>query len=183
MSRTSWREEVERRVLAPQIIAVVVFEGSVAFLAVALVLVHLNHLEPNRNVAGVMDLVLIVLLIGDLAARLVVPGILVARSRRKIAAGTWSPPNHGGASDLAAFIERTGDAGRLLFVYQTRTILCCGLLDGVVFFAIVVYMLTQSMLGLVVAVVSILALAFHIPTRSGVSHWIEDQLLHIEQER
>jgi hypothetical protein len=39
------------------------------------------------------------------------------------------------------------------------------------------------MVGLVVAVAMILGLVFHIPTRSGVVHWIEDQLQLIEQER
>ncbi len=84
---------------------------------------------------------------------------------------------------MAAFIERTGDAGRLMCVYQIRTIVASALLEGVAFFAIIVYLLTQSMVGLLVAVALILALSLHIPTRSGVVNWVENQLHLIEQER
>ncbi len=183
MPDPSWREEVGRRVITGQIIVVGLLVGSITFLAVAAILVHLDFVEPDKEIAWVMNLALIFFLIGDMIARLIVPGVLVTQGRRNIAAGQWSPPEEAGQAAMAAFIERTGDAGRLLGVYQVTTIIASALLEGVAFFAIIVYLLTQSMLGLVVAVAMILALALHIPTRSGVLHWIEDQLQLIEQER
>jgi hypothetical protein len=183
MPDTSWREEVERRVVTARIIVAALLAGSIGFLAVAAALVHLDVVEANKEGASTMNLVLILFLIGDMIARLIVPSVLVAQGRRRIAAGQWSLPEGAGQGDIAAFIERTGDAGRLLCVYQTRTIVASALLEGVAFFAIIVYLLTQSMVGLVVAVVLILGLGFHIPTRSGVSRWIEDQLQLIDQER
>jgi hypothetical protein len=179
----SWREEVERRVVTPQIIVAALLVASIGFLAVAVVVVHLGIVEPDMELAWVMNLVLVLFLIGDMIARLIVPGALVAQGRRMIAAGQWSLPEGAGDGDATAFIEETGDAGRLLGLYQTRTIIASALLEGVAFFGIIVYLIAQSMIGLVVAVAMILGLAFHVPTRSGVVHWIEDQLELIEKER
>jgi len=183
MPDTSWHEEVGRRVVTIQIIVTALFGASLGFLAVAAVLVQMGTVEPNRETAFAMNLVLILFLIGDMIARLIVPGVLVAQGRRKIADGQWSLPQGAGQAEIASFVERTGDAGRLLCVYQVRTIIASALLEGVAFFAIIVYLMTQSLVGLVVAVALILGLAFHIPTRSGVLHWIEDQLELIEQDR
>ena len=183
MRDRSWREEVERRVVTPQIIVAALLIASIGFLTVAVVLVHLGIVEPDKELAWVMNLVLVLFLIGEMMARLIVPGVLVAQGRRRIATGQWSLPEGAGDGDDAAFIEETGDAGRLLGLYQTRTIIASALLEGVAFFAIIVYLITQSMVGLAVAVAMILGLAFHVPTRSGVVHWIEDQLQLIRQER
>jgi hypothetical protein len=183
MSDTSWQEEVGRRVVLIQIIVAALLFASIGFLAVAAVLVQLGVVEPDRELAGVMNLVLILFLIGDIIARLVAPSIVVAQQRRMIVAGQWSLPEGTGQGKIAALIERTGDAGRLLGVYRTRTIVASALLEGTAFFAIVVYLLTQSIVGLTVAVVLILGLAWHIPTRCGVVHWIEDQLELVKRER
>lgn len=183
MPDTSWHDEVGRRVVTVQIVVTALFAASLGFLAVAAVLVQLGTVEPSKEMAFAMNLVLILFLIGDMIARLIVPRILVAQGRRKIAAGQWSLPEGVGQAEIASFLERTGDAGRLLCVYQVRTIIASALLEGVAFFAIIVYLLTQSMVGLVVAIALILGLAFHIPTRSGVVHWIEDQLELIERDR
>ena len=84
---------------------------------------------------------------------------------------------------MAVFIEQTGDAGRLFVSYQTQTVIAAGLPNGVALFAIIVYLLTQSMVGLVVALLMILVVAWHLPVRSRVVRWIEDQLELIGEER
>lgn len=183
MPDTSWHDEVGRRVITIQIIVTALFVASLGFLAVVAVLVQMGTVEPNKEGAFAMNLVLVLFLIADMIARFIAPAVVVAQGRRKIAAGQWSLPEGPGQAQIASFIERTGDAGRLLGLYNTKTIIASALLEGVAFFAIVVYLMTQSMVGLVVAIALILGLAFHIPTRSGVLHWIEDQLELIEQDR
>ncbi len=183
MPDTAWREEIGRRVVIQQIIVGFLLLGSIGFLAVVAVLVHRGIVEPDPELTRIMHLVLVLFLAGAVAARLIVPGVIVAQGRRKIAAGQWSPPQGSAQGDLAALVERTGDAGRLLMVYQMRTIVAAALLEGVAFFAAIVFMLTQSIVGLVVAVALIVALALHIPSRSGVVHWVEEQLELVERER
>jgi len=152
-------------------------------LAVAAVLVHLDVFQPMEEAAWALNLVLILFLILEMTARAFVPGLIVAQGRGKIASGQWSLPEEARQGDIAAFIERTDDAGRLLGLYQTRTVIASAMLEGVAFLAIIVYLLTQSIVGLAIAVVMIVGLALHIPTRSGVVHWIEDQLQLIEEQR
>jgi len=184
MSDTSWREEVGRHVLTLQIVVASLLGGSVAFLAVAAVLVHLDVVQANREAASIMNLVLIVFLVADMMARVIVPRILVGQGRRRIAAGQWSLPQAAaGQAKIVSFLERAGDAGQLLFVYQAKTIVAAALLEGLAFFGIIVYLITRSPLGIVVAIAMILGLALHVPTRSGVVHWIEDQLELIDQDR
>ena len=48
---------------------------------------------------------------------------------------------------------------------------------------IIVFMVTQSLIALVIALAMILGLIFHFPTRSSVINWIEEQLVIVEQER
>jgi hypothetical protein len=183
MPDESWPEEVGRRVVTGQIIVGALLAASIGFLAVVAVLVHLDVVEPDREMFWPLNFVLILFLIGDMIARVIVPRVLVAQGRRRIAAGQWPLPQGPGQEAGAAFIERTGDAGRLLCVYQSKTILASALLEGVAFFGIIVYLLTRSMVGPAVAIAMILGLVFHIPTRSRVVHWIEDQLQLVEQER
>ena len=183
MSDTSWHEEVGRRAVTVQIIVGALFAGSFGFLVVAAVLVQMGTVEPNEEMAWAMNLVLIAFLVAEMIALAMVPRLIVAQGRRKIAAGQWPVPQGPGQEQFAEFVERCGDAGRLLAVYQTKKIIACALLEGVAFFAIIVYLITQSPVGLAVAIVMIVGLAFHFPTRSGVVHWIEDQLAKIEQER
>ena len=83
----------------------------------------------------------------------------------------------------ARFLERTGDAGQLFVVFQTRTIVAGALLEGTAFFALITYMIERSPLALTLAVLLILGVAVHFPTRSGVIRWIEDQLRLVERER
>ncbi|NLX99892.1 MAG: hypothetical protein GXY83_27660 [Rhodopirellula sp.] len=165
-----------------QIIVGALLAGSTGFLAVAAVLALSGAIEADRDLAVAMNLVLILFLAGDLLARLIVPRMIVDQGRRKIAAGNWSLPGGAAETEMAALIERTGDAGRLLVLYQTKTIVAAALMEGIAFFAIIVFLITRSTVGLVVAISMILGLALHMPSRSGVVHWIEDQLHLIRQE-
>ena len=183
MPDTSWQEEVGNRVKTIQIVVGALIAGCVGFLAVAAVIVSGDAFEPDPEMAQVMNLVLVLFLVGDLIAWAIAPRMMVAQGRRKIADGAWTPPQGSGSGEMVKFIERTGDAGRLFALYMTRTIVACALLEGVAFFAIIVYLVTGSIVGLAIAVVLVIGLALHMPTRGGVLHWIEDQLRLVEQDR
>jgi hypothetical protein len=184
MSDSSWREELARNVRVEQIVVGALVAGALTFLVVAAVLVSQGAFGPgDEELTWIMNLVLALFLIPDIAARLIVPSIIVAQARRRILAGEWDVPEGPQRAQVAEMIERTGDAGRLMGVHATKTIVATALVEGVTFFAIIVYMVTQSMFALCVAIVMIAVLALHFPTRNGVLDWIESQLQLMEQER
>lgn len=57
---------------------------------------------------------------------------------------------------------------KLMGIYQTSMIIGCALLEGAVFFGIVIYMQSDSMWGLIVAGLFIPLMLFKIPTESSV---------------
>ncbi|MHB8901449.1 MAG: hypothetical protein ACYC6Y_22085 [Thermoguttaceae bacterium] len=185
MSDGSWRDEIVPMVRTSQIVVSALTLGPTMFLVVAGVLVSQGAFgRRDDRLSLALHAVLAVALVGVVAARTIVPGLLVALQRRRIAAGLWKgPADPLGAAALASFLERTGDAGRLMGVFQTKRIVAAAMLEGLAFLAIVVFLLTQSLIALAVAVLTIAALLTHIPTVSGVAHWIEDQLALVEQER
>ncbi len=185
------REEIARRVRTPQIIVGAMVAGLLVFLVIVLVVIQ--HGMPGLpEVATILNSVAIAFALTAVLARLFVPGMIVARARRQIAQGAWQVPlpdqpqsrfSQAMQEQSARFTEQTGDAGGLLFVFQTKTIVACALLEGPAFFAFISYMLGRSPLALLLGGLLILGVALHFPTRSGVIHWIEDQLRLMEQER
>jgi hypothetical protein len=120
-----------------------------------------------------------------IVARCVVPGVIVRAGRRNIARGAFPLSDARGAAQESSrtALERMGDAGKLLTLFQTKTILGAALFEGVAFFMLIAYMVERCTPILAVAIGLILAIAAHMPTRSGVVHWIEDQLRLVDEER
>lgn len=185
MSDASWREELGGLVFTQQIIVGALVAGALGFLVVAAVLVAQGAfgIGDDDTLTWAMNLTLALFLAAEIIARLIVPSMIVAQARRKIAAGEWELPQGPEQAGARSMIERTGDAGRLMAIHQMKTIVAAALVEGVTFFAIIVYMLTQSMFGLAVACIMIAVLALHFPTRNGVFNWIESQLSRVEEER
>jgi uncharacterized membrane protein len=84
---------------------------------------------------------------------------------------------------LESFFQRTGDAGRLMIVYMTTTIMAGAILEGAVFLLLVAYMVEQQVVSLAVAVAILAALAAHVPWQSRVFAWIDGQLRRLDEER
>lgn len=185
MSDSSWQDELGPLIRTEKIIVGALIAGAVLFLVVAAVVASQGMLETQDDGSMILifNLVLAFFLVGALTARLIVPASMVAAARRKIIAGNWSPVEGPHQGELLSIIERTGDAGRLIAVHQTKTIVGAALVEGVTFFAIMVYMLTQSTFGLAVACAMIAVQAALFPTRGRVLDWIEAQLRRIEEER
>ena len=118
-----------------------------------------------------------------LILRIVLPGFLVRDIRKQIAWRTFQVPTHGLSPKLASAFERAGDAGRLGVILQISTIASAALLEGAAFFALIAYLAEQSLLSFMIAVALIVGVILHIPSRSRIIHWTEDQLTQLEQER
>ena len=125
------------------------------------------------------------IIVAALVARCVFPTIVVRKGRRQIARGTFSLPQTREAplQGPREELEQMGDAGRLFVVYQTKIIIGAAMIEGVTFFMLIAYLVERQTVVLRIAVALILAVAAHLPTRSGVIHWIEDQLRFVEEER
>ena len=185
MSDSSWQDGLGPLIRTEQIIVGALIVGAVLFLVVAAIAASqdVSDMGEDETMSLVFNLVLVFFLISAMLGRLIVPASMVAAARRKIIAGNWSPVEGPHQGELLSIIERTGDAGRLIAVHHTKTIVGAALVEGVTFFAIMVYMLTQSTFGLAVACAMIAVQAALFPTRGRVFDWIEAQLRRIEEER
>jgi hypothetical protein len=192
MLEPSCKEEIARRVWILQIIVGSVLGGSVLFLVIATVVVReaANGGAP-ADLARIYTYLTVGFAVIALAGSLIIPPVVVARARRRIVAGTWRLPQSRGQDPssralqetLAAFVERTGDAGRLFYVLLMSTSVGVAILEGGVVHALVMYVLARSPVALIIAIALIIGQAAQFPTRWKVFRWIDDQLRLVEQER
>jgi hypothetical protein len=185
MNESNWQEWVSKRVFVLQIIVAALVAGCTFFLVIAL-------LVPGPGAQGAggerplqFTWIAAAFMAAVIAARLVVPTIVVRNGRSSIARGTFSFPwdRDTGSQAEGEELKQMGDAGPLFMLYQTKTIIGAALLEGVTFFMTIAYLIERSPIALGLAVALILAVAAHMPTRTGVVHWIEDQLRFVDDER
>ena len=183
MPDNSWQEHVGERVRVFQIIVGALFAGCLVFLAVAVVVVR-----QAAPAAGQGLEILTLVAVGEAAATIfacaIVPTIMVRRGRQAILRGDSPVPMSPGLAErMADFYAKTGDAGKLMVLYQAKTIVAAAMLEGAAFFALVIYLLGQDRVSLALGVLLSVGVGLHMPTRSGVIRWIDGQLLLMEQER
>ena len=182
MIDSPWREELGPAVRTLQIIVGALTAGSVVFLIVAIVLSGAIAVEAGNT--PILTYVALGFAAMVLLARPIVSNIIVATGRSRIAKGTWQPPGGQQANRaMSELLERMGDAGKLVVINQVRTIVAGALLEGAAFLLLVVYLAEHSWISLAVAIVFILTLAMHFPTRQRLIAWIENQLAVLEQQR
>jgi hypothetical protein len=184
MSERSWQDDVGRQVRTLRTIVVALVLGPSVFLMIVL----MASLGAPRAQSGPSALTWVALAVAGLCVvlRLIVPGAVVASARRRILRGQYDPAARATGArrrQLEAFFQRTGDAGRLMIVYMTTTILAGAILEWATFFLLVVCMIDRQVLSLVVAVALILAIAALLPWRSRVFAWMESQLRRLDEER
>jgi hypothetical protein len=185
MNDTAWREVVPKSVRVSQIIVGALVLGCVSFLAIVLVIGR-----PAAQQAGdagpalLLSYVALSFLVAGIIARLIMPRLAIRAGRHSIARGTFPRPasDQLSAAQRAAF-EQMGDAGRLLMLFQMKTIIAAAILEGATFFLLIAYMIERYTPVLVIAVAMIAAIAAHMPTSRGVIDWIEDQLRLLREER
>jgi hypothetical protein len=186
MNETAWREQVPKFVRILQIIVTALVIGCVVFLGVVLVVRAAGSARGDHEDAWVFTAMAFVFLGTVIVARCVVPGAIVRGGRKKIAGGTFQLPQARQASQQRSLqtLEQMGDAGKLLVLYQIKTIVAAALIEGATFlFLVMALVMPRGAVLLGTALVLILVIAGHMPTRAGVTRWIEDQLRLLEEER
>jgi hypothetical protein len=163
-----------------QIIVAAMTVGCILLLAVGLIVVKNTADKPLESlVVTCFALGFAIMMLG---VRTVVPGIFVARSRQKIRDGTWTGPR---VNPLSADgdLPPDSDTIKLAQVFITRTILSAAILEGAVFLLLVAYLVERSPFSLAFAIILLLALAAHFPTKSYCAGWVAEQARLLEEER
>ncbi|HET6879379.1 MAG TPA: hypothetical protein VFI31_04465 [Pirellulales bacterium] len=174
----NWQDQCAAQVRVLRIIVTAITLGPLVYLGVVLF-----ALPPGGGAAGVGQLSFTYLACGmavvSVAAWAIAPSVVARKLRRQIAAGTWPPPGQNETS-LAA---PSSDAGKLCAVYQVRTIIAIAILEGAAFFLVFAYQQHRDPWALGVAVLLMVMIAAHLPTRARVAEWVERQLLGLEEDR
>jgi hypothetical protein len=186
MSDPPWQETLTPVLRTLQIIVGALLAGCTFFLAIVLI--------ASREMAGgdgppLLSYTAIACGVMALLARAVTARAIVAAGRRNILrkagrapiGGTWSMPQPVGVRGDT--LDESAVVAGLLPLLSTATIAACAMLEGATFFLLVAYLVEQWLPALIVAVAMIVLLALHLPTRSRVIHWVEDQLALLGQER
>ncbi len=129
----------------------------------------------------------IVVTIGILFARLIVPWILLVRGRSKIVestagSGPRSPVGQHRGPEADSQIKQQWKE-QLLALFRTRTIVGQALLEGAAFFLIVAAMVDKAALPLVVAVLVVAGMLVAFPTVGRTQEWLVEQQAALEAER
>jgi hypothetical protein len=116
--------------------------------------------------------------------RLVVPPLMVVQGRkiifrRLIESG---PEKDGKNLDPLGQLDANA-AGQLFGLLTTRTIIACALLEGAIFFLLVVTLVEYSLPTIVMAALLWLLLIAHFPTRDWAERWIGNQWRLLWEER
>jgi hypothetical protein len=101
--------------------------------------------------------------------------VFVRRARARIASGEFELGSKPRDRRWQWLLE-LGDAGKLFFVYQKRTVYVATLLEFVAFLNVASFMLSGSLVALTAAGLLVLALVALFPTTSRVVSWIDRQL-------
>ena len=184
MSTNDWRDEIGPPLFTIRIIVAALTAGCLIFMVIAIFMVQTGQAPAGGGDMPILTYMAVAWAGMAIVLRMVVPKMIESAGRKRIADGTWQAPAAGQQqAQIAQLVERLGDAGRLFAVLNTRTIIGGAILEGSAFFALVAYLVDRSSLALAAAIVLIIGVALHFPTRSSAVHWIEDQLAAVEQLR
>ena len=170
---------LDARLRALQIIRAALIAGVVVFAGVVLFSPANNPGPPPERQGPLVTYVALGVFVAALLAWAIVPNLIAGRAVAKNAAGTWTAQSGPGAPP-AAFAT---DGGKLLVVYQNRSIIAAALLDGPAFLAGVAYMTERQAAALGVTAGAVLLMLITFPTRGGVQAWLERQQQTIDTTR
>lgn len=119
-----------------------------------------------------------------LPVSLLVPGLLAARQRRSIAAGTWAASQAGNRPIAGISPEAIQtDTGKLAIVYMTQTTVDAAVNSGAANFAAIAYMIEKNPLALLLTLLLVGGIVVRFPTRHRVELWIDEQREKLILER
>ena len=171
------QEDLSGPVRTMQIIVVALTMGLLSFLAIVCLL-------PSGGARGDFGVMPLLTCIGLgfaatlIVVRWIVLQIMTAGARRQILRG---PSDTGRGKSSSELPDRA--AGQLIAFYQTRMIVSAALLEGPAFFLLTAHMVERSPWSLAAAIVMILGVVAHFPTRERVAGWVEQQMSLLREER
>jgi hypothetical protein len=163
-----------------QIVVGAMTVGVAVFLIIVIAVVGLPGKGPDMPVPTYLAIAVAAAM---LATRAIVPGVYAAYARRSILAGTWKGYSLIKPARSADLAGSESDAPKLEEVFAARTIAAAAMIESAALFSVVAYLGEHLPLSLGLAVVLLVALAAHVPTRSRTQRWIEGQMRLLEQER
>lgn len=187
MLDNSWHEDAAKSARILQIIVMAMVAGASIFLAIALTI--RSQAEPPPSALPIPITIVAVIFIGvGFIGRWIVLSSIRAKGRREIVNGTHQSVHPGQRMRLAPLDctdtpDSYRDAEYLLSMFQQRTILSAAMLEGWAFFATIAYLTEGTSVGLAMAILSVLGVILHFPTRSRVIAWVGRELEAVEQEK
>jgi hypothetical protein len=166
------------RVRVLQIIAAALILGVLIFLVVAVVIVQQRggglgqQADPPFVSYVALGFFAVALLVCTF-----VPALAVGGQVRRVAAGTWQPPQKVPATAYPS------DAAKLLAVYQTRTVIAYALLEGPAFLGCIAYLSEAQTIALAVAAAAVLLMLLTFPTRLRANLWLLRQQALVDELR
>jgi hypothetical protein len=162
--------DFDKRLLTARIITFALIQGAVLYLAIA-VYARGQNLVPPRD-EPLTSYVAVPFTAAALAAYVIVPRFVEAGWRRQ-ALGRLQP---GG--------ERVEQEPAALFAaYQTLLLVRLALLESAVFLNLTAYLVDETAWTLAQAVLLVVGMCLHFPTRSRILAWGEAQVERVRQAR
>jgi hypothetical protein len=170
MSTDPQADPIDGNVRTLQIIHIALAMGVASFLVIAVVVMRRGAFfgKDPWSVTSPLTLVAIVFAAMAIAAHALVPNLVVTARRKELA---------------RAKKAETADFEGIVALYTTQKIIGAALLEGAAFFNTIAYFLEGTALPLLFALLLLGILLSRIPSRDGMTMWIEGQLAQLREER
>jgi hypothetical protein len=111
---------------------------------------------------------------------LVVPRVMVSATRKELLRSIRGAESAAGVS-----VDAMQDVlvPKLMAIYQAKKIVAAALLEGVAFFLTIAFMVEGHYAALAMAVILAIGILLHIPSKAGLTNWIDAQLDLLDRER
>ena len=162
MSNVEPQYESTKRLQQLRIVHLAMWAGCVLFLAVALFMRAGGPVDPNRSLLTTIAVGYGLLML--LASR-IVPALIVRQRLQKM-----KPAERAGYGDDAAEA-----LPQLVDLYWTQKIVGFALLEGGIFFLLIVYLVEGQLVSLLVAGLFLIGFLEDHPTQGRMEEWIEKQ--------
>jgi hypothetical protein len=156
--------EVRQGVFLTRIIVFALATGVATYLTFVLIQ------GPQGKGANPAALGAVFFAVGAVVTAFFVPTFVHVKNRTAIVEGRWNE------------VAKT-DAGRLAGSAQITIIIKCALLEGAAFFNVVMFSIYGQAYNLVLAVVLLILILLHFPSKLRWERWLEDELRLIQEQR
>jgi hypothetical protein len=179
MSAADWREQLPAKIHLMQIIVGAMSSGCLFFLLIAIFVSQNLNIALDQQMLTYIGFLIVAPVLG---VWIVFPGVIVSRGRKNIQRKILSNAKQAGENSTDDKNEQeNGKAQMIINLLQTKIIVSCALLEGAVFFLLIVYMAEHSVLCILAAIVLLFLLFAQMPTTVRAQYWVEDQLKLIDE--